>query len=122
MSDDAVQVLRSRKGRIAKEVRENLLRIPCYFCGGTPENVDHLTPLSRKGSNRRKNLVSSCRLCNEMKGSMLYREFIDFCLDLPNRPQRSTALRKIQRHFQWKTHAPKILAWHDARMKAHGQA
>lgn len=108
----------STKSRISREVRQELMRIPCYFCGGVPENVDHLVPLSRGGTNRRKNLVSSCRLCNDMKGSMFYRELITFCVEFPTTPFRGTSLRKVQRRQRWLSQAPKILAWHEARMKA----
>lgn len=72
--------------------RQELLRIPCYYCGGKSENLDHVIPRSRGGAGA-GNKVASCIRCNCMKSNMLYEEFIEQCR--------------------------KILAWHESRMRAH---
>ncbi|RUU23681.1 hypothetical protein EOD10_04405 [Mesorhizobium sp. M7A.T.Ca.TU.009.01.3.2] len=44
----------------------------CYWCSeafvGDNHTIDHLTPLSRGGSNYPSNLVCACRSCNSQKG------------------------------------------------------
>ena len=41
----------------------------CRYCGahGVPLECDHVTPLSRGGTNDRSNLVTACRPCNGTK-------------------------------------------------------
>lgn len=106
---------RTRKSRVSSFRRSELMKIPCYFCGDKPETVDHLLPRSRGGSNRSKNLVSSCSTCNSMKSGMMYDEFIAHCHDLiaGNRAYRS--LKKALRYQQHRAQAEKVLAWHQKR-------
>ena len=51
----------------------------CFFCGvGLNRgngSFDHLTPLSRGGSNCFTNKAYACRSCNEDKGSMTLSEY-----------------------------------------------
>ncbi len=112
---DTRSLHKKRKGRVSKGARPSLMRIPCYFCGDpNPTTIDHLVPLSRLGSNRRSNLVSACALCNSMKSGMLYDEFIAFCRELLWKYADKTAPKKVERLAQ----AKKIIAWHEARLKA----
>lgn len=46
----------------------------CYWCGGPFEEVDHVIPRSRGGSDTEGNLVPCCRRCNLSRGSMLVIE------------------------------------------------
>ena len=39
-------------------------------------NVDHMTPVSRGGTNDNENLVPACVSCNSFKGTMTADEFI----------------------------------------------
>lgn len=48
----------------------------CAYCGGKGEEVEHLLPRSRGGTNRVSNLALSCRACNEAKGSRGVDEFL----------------------------------------------
>ena len=55
----------------------------CQYCGESPRThnivlqLDHLFPKGRGGSNNLYNMVTSCRRCNEEKGSWrLSKEFI----------------------------------------------
>lgn len=78
-------------GKLGRRVQE-LLKIPCYFCGDPSETIDHFIPRSR-GGGAGANKVSACRRCNQMKADMFYDELIERCR--------------------------KVLAWHEARVKAH---
>lgn len=53
----------------------------CHYCGKeVPENnfhVDHMTPLSRGGSNKFENLCLSCPHCNMSKGTMTDKEYLN---------------------------------------------
>lgn len=55
----------------------------CYYCqrqffgfGKRQRTIDHLTPLSRAGTNELSNLVLACSRCNHLKGDMTWLEFI----------------------------------------------
>lgn len=42
----------------------------CQICGDAlAEEVDHITPLAKGGSNERDNLQSACKSCNAAKGT-----------------------------------------------------
>jgi hypothetical protein len=48
----------------------------CAYCGATGKlELDHIVPRSKGGTNSVKNLVLSCRSCNEAKGSLSLKEF-----------------------------------------------
>lgn len=50
----------------------------CQYClkkGGLLE-VDHVTPISKGGSNRLSNLTTACRRCNRQKKDKTVKEFI----------------------------------------------
>jgi 5-methylcytosine-specific restriction endonuclease McrA len=51
----------------------------CYWCGEKvtwrAKHVDHVTPLSRGGSNGPENLVIACAHCNTSKGAKLPEEW-----------------------------------------------
>ena len=49
--------------------------MPCFYCGGEPNSVDHVIPRSRGGRDG-KNLVPCCFRCNQMKGNQTIEEFI----------------------------------------------
>lgn len=47
----------------------------CCWCGANPSvTVDHVIPLARGGTHRFKNLVGSCRECNEFKADFVPKE------------------------------------------------
>lgn len=48
----------------------------CCYCGAPWEQMDHLIPLSRGGSNNIDNLVPACRSCNRDKGSKTLGEYL----------------------------------------------
>ena len=51
----------------------------CSYCGhrriARSMDIDHMTPVSRGGSNNESNLQVICRPCNQRKGMMTDREF-----------------------------------------------
>lgn len=47
----------------------------CYYCGTLATTEDHLTPVSRGGSEADWNLVACCASCNGSKGAMTEEEF-----------------------------------------------
>lgn len=48
----------------------------CAYCGGPYEELDHVIPLSRGGSNWASNLRPACRSCNRRKHSKTLSEFL----------------------------------------------
>ncbi len=64
--------------RLAIYLRDGLA---CCYCGcsveeGAKLTLDHITPLSRRGSNKETNLVTSCNKCNSSRGN---RKIDVFC-------------------------------------------
>lgn len=112
---------RNKGAKIGVGKRADLLRIPCYFCGGKPESVDHFVARSKGGTSDRSNLVSACHTCNGMKGDKSYDELIVFCRQMETAVTASKSLRKIKTFMMWKEQAKKILAWHEKRMAARQQ-
>lgn len=49
----------------------------CFYCSApmSPPVTEHVTPLSRGGSNWISNIVASCRICNAFKASQTLEEF-----------------------------------------------
>ncbi|WP_108651246.1 RNA-guided endonuclease IscB [Dongshaea marina] len=65
------------------ELREYLLQRDghtCRYCGGASGdpvlNIDHVQPRAKGGSDSAKNLVTSCRTCNEDKGATLLSDWL----------------------------------------------
>lgn len=63
----------------------------CQWCGkhyGTSElSIDHVLPVSRGGTNTWRNVVTSCRKCNNQKGNLTGEEYEQrFNKRLLNRP------------------------------------
>ena len=69
----------------ARSLREWLLNsfgpsdVTCYYCGAkissSASHLEHKTPISRGGDNRRSNLVIACASCNLKKGTKTEEEF-----------------------------------------------
>lgn len=59
----------------------------CFYCGGSEDKVgplvpDHMTPVSRGGSNWLDNIVPACRSCNSRKGARTLEEFLTYLAEL----------------------------------------
>lgn len=62
-----------------EERREKFARLGdvCYYCGDDSKlTVDHLTPLSRGGTDAIDNIVPACRSCNSRKNAKTADEFL----------------------------------------------
>jgi 5-methylcytosine-specific restriction endonuclease McrA len=66
---------RQAKGKLLKRDAEQILDIPCAYCGVAAEHIDHCTPLSRGGRNDTSNCVGACARCNLSKGTKTVLEF-----------------------------------------------
>jgi len=67
--------MRKRKS-ISKKIRFNIFKrdlFTCQYCGAVPPKVilelDHMTPVSKGGTNDKDNLVTSCFDCNRGKSN-----------------------------------------------------
>ena len=47
----------------------------CVYCGAQAEEIDHVIPRAKGGTNSVYNLVASCRACNEKKSNLSLKEF-----------------------------------------------
>lgn len=67
----------THKRRLAIYLRDGLAC--CYCRRSITEEIkltlDHFIPVSRGGSNRTKNLITSCKFCNDSRGSIGFRAF-----------------------------------------------
>lgn len=56
----------------------------CHYCGESLDelnsNLDHKIPRSKGGSNKKENLVLSCKKCNNKKADMMYEDFLNSLL------------------------------------------
>ena len=56
----------------------------CQYCGRTPKEdkvklaVDHIIPKSKGGTDKKSNLITSCKDCNAGKGDVILHESEDF--------------------------------------------
>ena len=62
----------------AAELRRRLAAFgrKCAYCGGPYEELDHIIPLSRGGSNKISNIVPSCVHCNRSKRNLPVGQFL----------------------------------------------
>lgn len=118
---ESVARRRNKGARVGPFRRLDLLQIPCYFCGGKADTIDHLVAKSKGGTNGRDNLVSACALCNTMKSDKGYDEFMDFCRSLETATTEKRGLKALERLRRFKEQAGKILAWHAKRIAARSQ-
>jgi 5-methylcytosine-specific restriction endonuclease McrA len=52
-----------------------LLRQPCFYCGGLGGTLDHIIPLSKGGLHGIGNLVGACERCNKSKSNKFITEW-----------------------------------------------
>jgi 5-methylcytosine-specific restriction endonuclease McrA len=66
----------------------------CYYCDepliGSRQNIEHITPKSKGGTNSRKNLVITCSRCNKDKGTSLLTKNQRDALKAKNLKKRGT--------------------------------
>lgn len=78
--------IRTQKKRLAANGDSNHIQIAsrmayhghkCIYCGGPFEEIEHMIPLSRGGTNWPANLAPSCLSCNRSKGTKTVWEFLE---------------------------------------------
>ena len=47
----------------------------CVYCGAKAEEIDHIVPRSKGGTNSVNNLTATCRACNEKKSNLSLKDF-----------------------------------------------
>ena len=47
----------------------------CSYCGAKAEEIDHVIPRAKGGTNSTYNLIPACRSCNEKKSNLSLKEF-----------------------------------------------
>lgn len=109
---------RTKGGNVGPCRRQDLLKIPCYFCGGKAESIDHFIPRAKGGTSVKENLVPACCACNNLKSDRTYEELIEFCRQIQNRPCLSGSLRRQVLHKFYQTQGQKILSKHFERLKS----
>ena len=71
----------------------------CMYCGGRHSAAgltrDHITPISRGGTDRWQNVVAACRRCNHFKGNRLPHECGMELIAVPFAPNPSEYLALI---------------------------
>ena len=61
-----------------KNLREfifNKTKGRCSYCGEKAEEIDHVVPRAKGGTNSTYNLIPACRSCNEKKSNLSLKEF-----------------------------------------------
>lgn len=70
---------RRRGGGMAPDTRVYMTIIEndlCAYCGGPADQIDHVVPLARGGSNEWDNLTAACLSCNYSKGTTSLLQFL----------------------------------------------
>lgn len=82
MRDRFTRTSKTKRGRIRRVVKDNILRrddYTCRFCGQRFEarelTIDHLIPIARGGLDEPTNYVTCCESCNQRKADMPLEEF-----------------------------------------------
>ena len=71
----------------------------CVYCGSQAKlSLDHLSPVSKGGSNKPTNLVTACMECNRERGVMRWREYASNHEGALKRVERQ--LRRSIRHLR----------------------
>ena len=79
----------------------------CSYCGAKAEEIDHIVPRSKGGTNSAYNLVASCRSCNEKKSNLSLKEFgklmnKDFSKLEPKKLPKDAAIVQSARNYMVK--------------------
>lgn len=80
----------------------------CQYCGASapdvPLHVDHVNPVSKGGTNKIDNLITSCELCNLGKGDTFLHDYSI----LKRTPEQIFQLELIKLSWEIKSKFPKI--------------
>ena len=87
---------------IDREVFEDLIQSPCYYCGKKVKYIESLDTSSFNGVDRvenhrgyeKDNVVSCCSTCNFAKHTLPQQEFIEMCQRVANHQKEKSNLHK----------------------------
>jgi len=76
----------------------------CVYCGSKAEEIDHVIPRAKGGTNSVYNLVASCRSCNEKKSNLTLKAFgklmnKDYSNLKPKRLPKDAAIVQLARNY-----------------------
>ena len=76
----------------------------CVYCGAPAQEIDHVIPRAKGGTNSAYNLVASCRACNQMKSNLSLKEFgkimnKDFSHLNPKRLPKDASIVQLARNY-----------------------
>ena len=79
----------------------------CVYCGSKAEEIEHVIPKSKGGTDSPYNLVIACRKCNELKGKLSLKEFgklmnKDFSHLEPKELPKHAAIVQSARNYMFK--------------------
>ena len=79
----------------------------CVYCSNKAEEIEHLIPKSKGGTDSVHNLVIACRKCNELKGKLSLKEFEkvvgkDFSHLEPKELPKHAAIVQSARNYMFK--------------------
>ena len=70
-------------------------------CGACAIETDHIVAYSKGGSNRKNNLVTACRRCNQLKHNCYYLTWIDKRLPKLGVHPCTDICQQFARHYDW---------------------
>ena len=79
----------------------------CVYCGGDGEEIEHIIPRSKGGTNSIKNLTLSCQKCNIEKGNLSLKDFgkkvkKDFSHIEPKKTPKNASIIQSARNYTLK--------------------
>ena len=79
----------------------------CSYCGAKAEEIDHVIPRAKGGTNSTYNLIPACRSCNEKKSNLSLKEFgklmnRDFSKLEPKKLPKDAAIVQSARNYMVK--------------------
>ena len=79
----------------------------CSYCGRKAEEIDHIVPRAKGGTNSSYNLTPACRSCNEKKSNLSLKEFgklmnKDFSKLEPKKLPKNAAIVQSARNYMVK--------------------
>ena len=79
----------------------------CVYCGAQAEEIDHVIPRAKGGTNSSYNLVASCKTCNQMKSNLSLKDFgklvgKDFSKLEPKKLPKDAAIVQAARNYMVK--------------------
>lgn len=70
-----------KANKIGSYTREEIFErdnYKCFYCGGAANEIDHKNPISRGGTDSKRNVVACCKSCNKEKHSKTATEYFKY--------------------------------------------